>query len=304
MSEDKLIEIFCSVDDFCSEFMPVFESHLLAVPGSRKRKRSLEMSELMSIVIFFHQGRFRNFKHYYTHFVSVYLKSYFPGLPSYSRLIQWMPHLLVPLLAYLNDNCLGKPTGVQYIDSCPLVVCHNRRIHQHKTFAGIAKRGKTSVGWFFGFKLHLIINDLGQIVSFMISPGNVSDKNRKLVVKLSRGLWGKLFGDKGYVSQPLAEQLHNFGIELIYKPKKNMKKPNLIPLYDRLKLAQRGVIECTIDQLKNQAYVEHSRHRSFGGFLINVLSAICSYAFDDKHPKPRFQFPFLVEIDPKYLLAA
>ncbi|MEL6654556.1 MAG: transposase, partial [Bacteroidota bacterium] len=105
-------------------------------------------------------------------------------------------------------------------------------------------------------------------------------------------------------SQPLAEQLHNFGIELIYKPKKNMKKPKVIPLYDRLKLAQRGVIECTIDQLKNQAYVEHSRHRSFGGFLINVLSAICSYAFDDKHPKPRFQFPFLVEIDPKYLLAA
>lgn len=302
MSESKLIEIFCSADDFCLEFLPLLEAHLLN-DGSKKRRRSrcLEMSEILTIIIFFHHGRFRHFKHYYCHFVRVYLRSDFPDLPSYSRLIQWMPDVFLPLFSFLNSRCLGQPTGVQYIDSTPLVVCHNRRIHQHKTFAGLAQRGKTSVGWFFGFKLHLIINDLGQIVSFMISPGNTSDKNRKLVWKLSKGLWGKLFGDKGYVSAPLAQALKEIGIELIYKTYQNMK-PLSVPLMDRMRLAKRGVIECTMNSLKNQAYVEHSRHRSFGGFLINVLAAICAFAFEDKKPKTTFDFPFLVKIDPKFLL--
>ena len=302
MSEDKLIEIFCSVDDFCQEFMPVFEQHLLSAPGDKRRRaRSLEMSEILTLLIFYHHGRFRHFKHYYCYFVRVYLQKDFPGAPSYSRWIQWMPYALLPLLCFLQQRCLSQPTGIQYIDSTPLVVCHNRRIRQHKTFDGLAQRGKTSVGWFFGFKLHLIINDLGQIVSFVISPGNASDKNRELVWKLCEGIWGKLFGDKGYISAPLAKALKEIGIELIYKRRKKMKAVAM-PLMDRIQLAKRSVIECTMDALKNQAYVEHSRHRSFGGLIINVLSAICAFAFEDKKPKPQFDFPFLVDIDQKYLL--
>lgn len=302
MRESKLIEIFCSADDFCLEFMPVFEQQLLNSGAShRNRDRSLAMSEILTIIIFYHQSRFRHFKHYYCHFVQGYLKSYFPGLPSYSRMIQWMPHALMPLLCFLKAACLGQPTGVQYIDSCPLAVSHIKREKSHKTFKGLAQKGKTSVGWFFGFKLHLIINDLGQITAFVLSPGNTSDINRDVILKLTRGLWGKLFGDKGYISQKLTDELKEVGIELITKVRKNMKY-KLLPLMDRLMLMKRGVIECCIDSLKNQAYVEHSRHRSFGGFLINLISAICAYHFEDHHPKPRFEFPFLVQIEPKFLL--
>lgn len=302
MSETNLIEIFCKVDDFCQEFLPVFESQLLESGAkTRSRSRSLETSEILSILIFYHQCRFRNFKHYYEHFARVYLLDYFPTLPSYSRMIQYMPSVLVPLLAFLRSNCLGQPTGKQFVDSCPLVVCHNRRIHNHKTFRGLAKRGKTSVGWFFGFKLHLLINDLGEIVSFVLSPGNVADVNREVVLKLTKGVWGKLFGDKGYISKKLAEELKEIGIELITKTRKNMK-PKPIPFIDKIRLMKRGVIECSIDALKNQAYVEHSRHRSFGGFLINTFAALCAYSFEAKKPKPKFEFPFLVDIDSKLLL--
>ena len=302
MRESKLIEIFCSADDFCLEFIPLFEQRLLSSGAIvRKRSRSLEMSEILTIVIFYHQSRFRHFKHYYCHFVQVYLKDYFPDLPSYNRMIQYMPQALVPLLAFLKSCCLGSATGKQFVDSCPLVVCHNRRIHNHKTFAGIAKRGKSSVGWFFGFKLHLIINDIGEIVSFVISPGNSSDVNRDVMLRLCKGVWGKLFGDKGYISKKLADELKQMGTELITKMRKNMK-PKSISLFDRLALIKRGVIECSIDALKNQAYIEHSRHRSFGGFLINLFSALCAYAFEEHKPKTKIEFPFLVNIDHKFLI--
>lgn len=302
MRESKLIEIFCSADDFCLEFLPVFEQQLLHSGGViRRRERSLHMSEILTLLIFYHQSRFRNFKHYYCHFAQVYLKRYFPGMPSYSRLVQWMPHALVPLFGFLKTRCLGQPTGVQYIDSCPLAVCHNRRIHAHKTFAGLAQRGKTSVGWFFGFKLHMIINDLGQIVAFSITPGNTADAQQDLVLSLTQGLWGKLFGDKGYIGKPLAEALQKVGIALITKSRKNMK-PTARPLMDRLMLRKRGVIECVFDALKNQAYIEHSRHRSFGGLIINLLSALAAYAFEDHKPQPHFDFPFIVDIQPQFLL--
>lgn len=303
MSEDKLIEIFCQVDDFCEDFLPQIEAQLIGEGQQiRRRPRSMEESEILTLVLFYHHCRFRHFKHFYTHFAREYLRSYFPGLVSYSRFIQWLPREMILLMNFVMNQCLGTPTGTQYIDSTPLVVSHNRRIHQHRTFEGIAKRGKSSTGWFFGFKLHLIINDLGEIIAFFITPGNVSDVNAELVEKLCKGVWGQLFGDKGYISQKLKAKLKDRGIELITKLRKNMKK-QVLPLMDRLKLAQRSVIECTVDALKNQAYVEHSRHRSFHGFIINVLAAIAAFHFEDKKPKPTFKFPFLVEVDRKFIAA-
>lgn len=301
MSEDKLIEIFCKVDDFCQEFMPTYEASLLGDgTQQRARARSLSMSEILTLLIYYHQCRFRHFKHYYQHFVHPYLRTYFPGLVSYSRFIQWMPHAILPLLNYVFSCALGKPTGTQFIDSCPMAVCHNRRIKQHRTFKKLAKRGKTSVGWFFGFKLHLVINDLGEIIAFLITPGNVSDINGKLIDKLTQNLWGQLFGDKGYISKKVKEKLKARGLELITKVRKKMK-PQFLPLMERIKLAQRSVIECSIDALKNQAYVEHSRHRSFSGFIINTLAAIAAFGNQQHKPKPSFDFPFLTNIDPHLL---
>ena len=131
-----------------------------------------------------------------------------------------MPSVLVPLCAYLV-NRYGRCTGVSFVDSTPIAVCHNRRIASHRVFDGIAQRGKSSVGWFFGFKLHLVVNDMGEVLACTLTPGNVDD--RIPVPKLTKKLFGKLFGDRGYISKALFAELFKHGVQLITKLRSNMK---------------------------------------------------------------------------------
>jgi transposase len=280
---DSLVELFCHVDDFCQLFLPIYEKHLLATGmKQRQRARSLILSEIMTILIHFHQSHYRDFKAYYCEHVLVHLHSEFPGLVSYQRFVEFIPSALVPLCAYLRKYCFGPCTGISYIDSTPLVVCHNLRIKQHKVFAGLAERGKSSTGWFYGFKLHLVFNDRGELLNIALTPGNVDD--RKPVPKLVRKLFGKLFGDKGYLSQPLFELLlDTFNIQLITKLRSNMKN-KLLPLSDRLLLRKRSIVETIIDQLKNISQIEHSRHRSPVNFLVNVLCGLIAYCHQPKKP--------------------
>src|SRR5205823_8680437 len=155
-------------------------------------------SEMMTIVILFHQSHYRTFKAYYTEYVQCHLHSEFPTLVSSQRFVELMPTILVPLVAYLHTQ-LGRCTGISFIDSTSLAVCHNARIQQHRVCAVRAARGKTSVGWFFGFKVHLVVNDQGELLAFCLTPGNVDDRHP--VPKLATRLVGKPFGDKGYLSQ-------------------------------------------------------------------------------------------------------
>lgn len=216
----SLVKLFCDVDDFCQAFVPRWEQHLL-VAGARQRRRvgQMYLSEMMTIVIHFHQSHYRDFKTYYTEHVSVHLRQEFPTLLSYSRFVYLMPQVLIPLGYYLQTR-LVPTRGIAFIDSTLLAVCDNRRIERHHVFRGLAQRGKTSMGWFYGFKLHLIANDQGELVSFTLTPGNVDD--RRPVARLARDLWGKLFGDKGYLSGPLALQLLDHGLELITHVRRNM----------------------------------------------------------------------------------
>jgi hypothetical protein len=174
---------------------------------------------------------------------------------------------------------------VSFIDSTPLRVCHNRRIQRHKVFAGIAKRGQTSTGWFFGLKLHLVVSDTGEVLAFTLTAGNVDD--RQPVPLLGKRLLGKLFGDKGYLSQALFEQLWQRGVQLITKLRRNMKN-RLIALNDRLLLRQRAIIETINDQLKNVSQIEHSRHRSPRNAVLNVIAGLIAYTFQDKKPSLHF----------------
>lgn len=174
-------------------------------------------------------------------------------------------------------------TGTYYIDSSKLTVCHNLRIHSHKVFKGLAKRGKTSTGWFFGLKLHLITNQFGEIVSFFITPGNVADNNLTLGVKLCKGLCGKLFGDKGYISEKLRDSLARQERFLITKIKRNMKN-KLMLLNDKMWLQGRGMIESVIDLLKHICDIEHSRHRSPINAMVNLLAGLSAYSFLDHKP--------------------
>ncbi len=197
----SLLELYCHVDDFWKEFREYWYRQLLTA-GKMKRVRqtNLSESEIMTIIILFHQSNYRTFKAYYTKHVLVHLQSEFPDLVSYNRFVELMPRVGLPLFAYFH-SCKGDCTGISFADSTPLKVCHNKRIPRHRVFEGFAKRGKTSMGWFFGFKLHLIVNDRGELLAFALTPGNVDD--RKPVPEMARGLFGKLFGDKGYISQKL-----------------------------------------------------------------------------------------------------
>ncbi len=279
----SLVELFVSVDDFCIQFSPKFNQMLITNGAiKRQRARSLSISEIMTILIHFHQSHYRNFKAYYCEYVQVHLRKEFPGLVSYTRFVDFMPSALLPLCAYLRLACLGDCTGISIIDSTSLDVCLNQRISSHKVFAGLAQRGKTSTGWFFGFKLHLVFNDRGEILNVTLTAGNVDD--RKPVPELVKELFGKLFCDKGYLSKPLFEELYStFGIQLITKLKSNMKN-RLMCFTDKLLLRKRAIVETIIDQLKNISQIEHSRHRSVTNFPVNVLCGLIAYSHQSKKP--------------------
>src|SRR3989440_3211393 len=211
----NILPLFCDVDDFCQLFEPLWKQKLLET-RRRNRPSTLCLSEVMTIITFFHASHYRDFKSYYTGHVLKHLAWAFPRLISYQRFVELMPAALVPLCGYLQSR-KGRCSGVSFVDSTSLKVCHNRRIHSHKVFASCARRGKTSVGWFYGFKLHLVINDCGELLSLRLTPGNVDD--RRPVPAMVKELFGKLFGDKGYISQPLFETLYDAGVQLVTKLK-------------------------------------------------------------------------------------
>lgn len=291
MLRDKVTEIFVLVDDFCIDFETEIKKHLIENPSNRirDRKSNLSDSEIMSLLILFHYGQFSNFKSFYTYYALVHLKDLFPGLVSYNRFVELQKRVAVPLMLFLKHRGLGSSTGISFVDSTPLRVCHNRRIHQHKTFRGVAQRGQCSIGWFFGFKLHLIINDKGEILSFYLTKANVDDRNFKVLKSMTENLFGKLFGDKGYISQALSALLFGNGIQLIAKPRKNMKNQN-ISANDKILLRKRAIIECVNDELKNLCKLEHTRHRSINNFLINILSGLSAYCFFPKKPSLNIEF--------------
>jgi hypothetical protein len=278
---NKLTDIFCDTDDFCKVFMPQWEAQLIA-NGTRKRNRQcrMTMSEIMTIIIGFHTSNQRDFKNYYTGLVARFYKGYFPELLSYTRFLAVMPKALTPLCAYFT-HIKGKPTGISFVDSTSIKVCHNLRIERHKTFAGLAKRGKGTMGWFYGFKLHIIVNHVGDILAAKITPANVDD--RKPVPELAKELSGKLYGDKGYISQALSNNLFDKGVELVTNVKKNMKT-KLLSAWDKAMLSRRFIIETINDQLKNITQVEHSRHRSVHGFMLNIVAGLIAYSLKDNKP--------------------
>jgi len=288
----SVLELFCDVDDFMLSFAPHLKTMQLAAGKQRERAGQLCRSEVMTILIHFHQSHYRTFKAYYTEHVQLHLSSEFPHLVSYQRFVALMPSVLVPLLAYLQSR-YGACTGISFIDSTALEVCDPKRISQHRVFAADAKRGKTSMGWFYGFKLHLAVNDRGDLLACCLTPGNVDD--RAPVPRLIKGLRGKLFGDRGYISVPLTQLLFEQGLHLITRLRKNMKN-QLMHLSDKLLLRKRAIIESIIDQLKNISQIEHSRHRSPTNFVVHLLAGLIAYSHQDKKPG--------LHLDQQALLAA
>lgn len=276
-----ITKLFCDIDDFWKEFAPRWKEQMVAV-GKKKSPRTpqLSESEIMTILIHFHESQYRNFKVYYIYHVLGSMQADFPRLVSYTRFIELVPRVLLPLLFYFV-TCRGTCTGISFIDSTVLRVCHNKRISRHQVFLGSAKRGKSSMGWFYGFKLHLIVNDQGELLTFFLTPGNVDD--REPVPEMTADLFGMLFGDKGYLSQKLFQELYDQGLKLITPVRKNMKN-RLMMLEEKLLLRKRSIIETINDQLKNISQIEHSRHRSITNFLVNLVCGIIAYCRREKKP--------------------
>lgn len=283
--EGKVIEIFCMADDFCKFFDAMMEKYTLKETKRRNYHRdgTLSNAEVMVIMILFHSSGYRCLKHFYLEHVSGHLRHLFPHPVSYNRFVELEKEVAIPLALFIKKVLLGKCTGISFVDRPPLRVCRNQRIHIHKTFKGIAQRGKCSMGWFYGFKLHLICNEKGELLNFMIAPGDVDDRKPLERKAFMEFLYGKLVGDKGYIGKGLFQRLFVDGIQLITKLKSNMKGA-IMRISDRVLTRKRAIIETINDELKNIAQVEHSRHRSFENFIANMLGALAAYCFFPKKP--------------------
>ena len=280
----EILSVFCQIDDFCKVFEPRFHQMLLA-SGEKKRNRppKMSLSEVMTILVMFHSSGYRNLKTFYLEKVCQQWQTEFPKRLSYNRFVERQRDAMMALWCYLHWRRASN-TGITFVDSTPLRVCANLRIPRHKVFLGSAGRGKTSMGWFYGFKLPLMTNDCGEIVSCYVTAGNVDDRKPvPLMVEKAREIFGKLFADKGYISKDLLEHLQGLGVSLITPIRKNMKN-KLMNLYDKLMLRKRSLIETINDQLKNISNIEHSRHRSLWNFLTNVAAGLIAYSFREKKP--------------------
>ena len=281
----KVTEIYFIIDEFFKEFDNIIREHSLQDGKTKKRNRKFAMSdsEVMTILVLFHSASFKNLKSFYVFYVQKHMLKDFPQTVSYNRFVELQRNVCVPLAVFVKMMCLGRCTGISFIDSTPIRSCHIKREKQHKTFKDVAQKGQCSLGWFYGFKLHLIINDRGEILDFILTPGNVDDREPLKSMELHKRIFGKLFGDKGYIGKDLFEQLFVDGVHLITKLRKNMKNA-LMLLHDRIMLRKRALIESVNDELKNICQIEHTRHRSFDNFIINLLSALAAYSFFDKKP--------------------
>ncbi len=225
-------------------------------------------------------------------YVKGYLKSYFPKAVSYNRFVELESRVAVQMALFLELFCFGECTGISFIDSTCIPVCHNKRIDQNKVFKGYAARGKSTMGWYYGFKLHLICNEKGELINFMLTKANVDDRNEQVFNRLTDNVLGKIYADKGYISETLFTRLFSNGIHLVTGLRSNMKN-RLMSLYDKIMLRKRSVIESINDELKNVAQAVHSRHRSVFNFSMNILSALAAYSFFDK--KPAINEDFCIE---------
>jgi hypothetical protein len=289
--DSKITEIFYLVDEFCKEFERNKEGHILTDETSvkrRKRKFTMSDSEVITIVILFHVKKYRCLKHFYIMHVQEHMQSDFPKTVAYNRFVELQQKALMPMAVFLQLCCLGKCTGISFIDSTPIRVCHIKREFQHKTFKGLATKGQCSMGWFFGFKLHIVINDKGEILDFLFTQGNVDDREPLKNKNFHDKIFGKLVGDKGYISKTLFDELFIDGIHLITRIRKNMKN-SLMLIQDKTLLRKRALVETVNDELKNICQIEHTKHRSFENFLTNLLSGLIAYSFLPKKPTLRME---------------
>jgi len=286
-----MVELYVIIDDFCKKFTPKY-INLLKRKQLKCRNRSsmLNSSEIVLIILLFTQSGYKCFKWYYINEVMGTYRGYFKELPSYNRFIELMPGnmlILFRFLKYLMFKVRSQNNNVEFVDSTKIPVCHNKRTSSHKVFEGLANMGKSSMGWFFGFKLHFTCDINGNLTNLVVTNANIDD--RTPVLRLAKGFMGKLFGDKGYIDKKLSEQLSELGITLMTQSKKNMKA-RFLPanLIDIAYSKKRSLIESVINILKNKLQLCHTRHRSWKNFMVHIVATLLGYQLLCNKPKLNF----------------
>lgn len=290
ITKDKVTEIFCIIDEFCKH-LHVELAKNLQLPSHdgkgklcRNRKGRLSESEIMTILLCYHFGTYRNFKEYYLNCIHGQLRQEFPDAVSYNRFVELMPRVFFHLMAFMKIYAFGRCSGISFVDSTMIPVCHNVRRYFNKVFVGLARSGKGTMGWCHGFKLHLLCNDTGEIITFCLTPANVDDRDKRVWSVFTKVLYGKVFADRGYIKQELFGHLFDKGIHLVHGLKARMKN-KIMPMWDRIMLRKRYIIECINELLKNKANLVHSRHRSVHNFIMNLCSALAAYCFFENKPE-------------------
>jgi len=273
----KYTTIFCIIDDFCKAYQECVRHKLLSSGKQRIRAGKLTLSESISIMIFYQFSPYKNFKLYYQHFILS--STLFKDPPCYDRFIQIVPSLFLPIVMILHYMS-GRKTGTYYADSTHFAVCKNIRITSNKTFKGLAERGHSSIDWFYGFKLHMIINDKSEIVAIQITKGNVGDRKAFEEMVIQKELKGKCYSDRSYISKELFDRLYRRGLMLITGVRINMKN-YLMPILDKIMLRKRFIIETIFGYIKEQFNVRPNKHRSPTNFFVTLCSALITYRLPD-----------------------
>ena len=282
-----ITELFCFIDDFCQIYERYAEEKLLPSDKIRKRSTKMSLSEMLTVVIMFQVSYAKNFKYFYKTYIEYLHKGDFKTALSYTRFVALMPRLFMPLSVLLH-LLSGEKTGIYFMDSTAISICHNKRRYSNKTFAHLAASSKSSMGYFHGFKLHMVINNKGDLMALKITKGNVDD--RKHVNNITKNLIGKIYADKGYIDQNLFLTLYKRGLKMVHGIKKNMKN-KLMDLQDKILLKKRSLIETVFDYLKNKMNLVHTRHRSTINAFVHLLSTLVAYSL--KKNKPTLKFNFL-----------
>ena len=267
-----IITIYYLIDNFGQIYQEWEQSKLLPSNKIRQRQGNLSLAELMTIVVYFYLSPCKDFKNYYLYYLSYKYKGYF-NLPCYSRIVQLWPRLILPL-AIMLQLLKGTHTGIYFIDSTKLAICHSKRTKSNRVFGKIAKIGMSSYGWFMGFKLHLVINNKGEILAVKITKAHSGDLS--VLESITKGLIGKLFGDKAYISKDLWHKLYARNLRLFTGIRKDMHN-HLLQLDDKINLRKRLLIESVFNVLKNTMCLEHTRHRSSVNFLVHILACVSAY---------------------------
>ncbi|WP_371219810.1 IS982 family transposase [Orientia tsutsugamushi] len=274
-----IITVYYLIDNFCKIYQEWERKRLIPSSNQRNRDGKLSLAELLTITIYFYLSPCKDFKNYYLYYLSHKYKGYF-CLPSYSRIIQLCRRMLLPL-AVLMHYLKGEETSIYYIDSTKLEICYNKRTSSNRVFNKISKIGKSSYGWFLGFKLHLIINNKGEIMSVKITKGNKSDISVSSF--FSKCLSGKLFSDKAYISKELFHQLLTNGLRLFTNLRKDIKT-YLLDIQDKQLLNKRSLIESVFNVVKKHMHLEHTRHRSPLNFFVHIIASLASYSIFKLNP--------------------